>query len=214
MGRDERVFRGARRERLRLRLKRTLETTHSGLVGPDAALACARAICSSATTSRRDEKTLAKASFQAGYLERRLFPGTTGEETHIIRPYSPKNAESMNASPRIGPAVPAKKNRIPSERYKLINPTFACEPDDEADGFEVCAGEEERAEGVGEGVMRVDEVCFIGEATAGRGGAAPVAPRGVGGGGNGNEGDGKGGMEDFPTRGEEVEAGLGAGGEP
>ena len=32
-------------------------------------------------------------------------------------PYRPKKAESMKARPRIGPAAPAKKNRIPSDRY-------------------------------------------------------------------------------------------------
>lgn len=136
----------------------------------------------------------------------------TKSRTHIMRPYNPKNAESMNASPRIGPAVPAKKNLIPSERYKLIKPGFAC--DVEAVGFDVCAGDEERAEGVGEGVRRVEEVCLMGEATAGKGGGAPVAPRGVGGGGKGKDGDGNGGMEDLPTRGEEVDAGLDEGGEP
>lgn len=34
-------------------------------------------------------------------------------------PYSPKKAESIKAKPRIGPAAPANKKRIPSERHRV-----------------------------------------------------------------------------------------------
>jgi len=51
-------------------------------------------------------------------------------------PYSPKNAESMKANPRIGPAAPAKKNLIPSDRYSDMIEGFSrrCEV---AVGFEL-----------------------------------------------------------------------------
>lgn len=50
------------------------------------------------------------------------------KRTHMTLPYNPKNAESINANPRIGPAVPAKKNRRPSVRYSDMMPrgAFGC----------------------------------------------------------------------------------------
>ena len=40
-------------------------------------------------------------------------------------PYKPKKAESMKANPKMGPAAPAKKNRIPSDRYSDMMEGFS-----------------------------------------------------------------------------------------
>lgn len=42
--------------------------------------------------------------------------------THIVLPYRPKKAESMKASPRIGPAAPANRKRIPSAFHNALSP--------------------------------------------------------------------------------------------
>lgn len=104
-----------------------------------------------------------------------------------MRPYSPKNAESMNANPRIGPAVPAKKNRIPSDRYSEMMPGFVA--------VVVVAEEEEAGESpdVDGDASRLD----------------PSVDR-AGKGGNGKAGEGNGEKEDLPTRGDPAAVGFGA----
>lgn len=83
----------------------------------------------------------------------------------------------MNANPRIGPAVPAKKNRIPSDRYS-----------DKMPGFEALV--EGGWDPVGPTNRPVPSAVLAGFGA------------GAGGGGKGNAGEGKGEKEDLPTRGE------------
>jgi hypothetical protein len=83
----------------------------------------------------------------------------------------------MNANPRIGPAVPAKKNRNPSDRYSDKMPGF---DEDDAGGCDP----------VGPTSRPVPSAVLAGFGA------------GAGGGGKGKAGEGKGEKEDLPTRGE------------
>jgi len=74
----------------------------------------------------------------------------------------------MKARPRIGPAVPAKKKRKPSVRYRLMRPGRAAdaEVDPCGAGWGACGADAGAAEGTveapraaGPGVRRVEGEC-------------------------------------------------------